>query len=803
MIMLIKRQALRKMPRFARLFAAPQMSTRTQQAALIGALRIPFIFLCLLIPQLALALDAGIYYDRYRNGHGLGLQTSGSTLFGALFTYDADGEPTWYYIQTDNLAAASGTLTRNRRINEQIVSQPVGSFSLNPLATCTDGLARPNAQSLIPFTFTVDGNAQVWCVEPLLPTSSVAASALNGAWFQPATSGWGLLTWYYPGTLGPETFQAIFFNDGAGEPRWAFAQTPFNSLNLALDFSVLRSPCAYCSVGSALPRKIGSAQISLISTQPNVDANRVSIDLRFGSGAPFLRSGSVTLLSQAKLPTAVGSTREGLVQGVVDAQNTQSFRKIPYVSPPLGGLRWRAPQALAARSEVLDARTFGSGCPQPIGQALFTGQPLTQNEDCLQLNIWRPNTPGPHPVMLWIHGGGLVIGSAVDFVSGALVYRGDALARRDVVLVSINYRLGPLGYLSMRDFVGEFPDQPAAGNYGVLDQIAALKWVRDNVAAFGGDPANVTIFGESAGGVSVCALMAAPAARGLFHRAIMQSGNCRNSLPSLVSSLVQGDRVVGFAGCENSADRRACMRALTSAQVLSAGRPTINDGATAVSGETYGVNLDGFALTETPAAAVSAGRGAPVPLMIGVNDDEQTSLTPAASLPATVAGYESAVRTQLGVTLGNLALTRYPASAYATPQRAYQDLLDDVRFTCANRRAAADHAMHGNPVFHYTLSAVLPDPQLVALESFHGLDVVLLFGPRQQALAAERAVSEQMQRAWVEFARRGTPGQSLNFNWPNYSVNDRRSVDFNSPNASLIPDYRGSYCQFWAQYVAL
>ncbi len=222
MIMLIKRQALRKMPRFARLFAAPQMSTRTQQAALIGAMRIPFIFLCLLIPQLALALDAGIYYDRYRNGHGLGLQTSGSTLFGALFTYDADGEPTWYYIQTDNLAAASGTLTRNRRINEQIVSQPVGSFSLNPLATCTDGLARPNAQSLIPFTFTADGNAQVWCVEPLLPTSSVAASALNGAWFQPATSGWGLLTWYYPGTLGPETFQAIFFNDGAGEPRWAF-----------------------------------------------------------------------------------------------------------------------------------------------------------------------------------------------------------------------------------------------------------------------------------------------------------------------------------------------------------------------------------------------------------------------------------------------------------------------------------------------------------------------------------------------------------------------------------------------------
>ena len=143
--------------------------------------------------------------------------------------------------------------------------------------------------------------------------------------------------------------------------------------------------------------------------------------------------------------------------------------------------------------------------------------------------------------MVWIHGGGLVIGSANELISGRLVYDGAAFAREDVVLVSINYRLGPLGYVAMREFAGEAADQPAAGNYGLLDQIAALKWVRDNIAAFAGDPSRVTIFGESAGGVSTCALLAVPAAADLFRGAIMQSGNCLKNVPTLAAAYGQGE----------------------------------------------------------------------------------------------------------------------------------------------------------------------------------------------------------------------------------------------------------------------
>lgn len=191
-----------------------------------------------------------------------------------------------------------------------------------------------------------------------------------------------------------------------------------------------------------------------------------------------------------------------------------------------------------------------------------------------------------------------------------------------------------------------------------------------------------------------------------------------------------------------------------------------------------------------------------MPLLIGVNDDESTTLVPSMTLPATVAGYEAAIRARFPG-IGDAVLARYPASAYPTPQRAYQDLLDDLMFGCAARRAAADHAAFGNAVYHYALTEELPDALLAPLESFHGLDIVLLFGPRPQAQASELVLATRMQRAWLDFAFAREPGSSDSISWPRYRADARASLELNGARSAPLDDYRGAYCAFWNQYVTL
>jgi para-nitrobenzyl esterase len=210
--------------------------------------------------------------------------------------------------------------------------------------------------------------------------------------------------------------------------------------------------------------------------------------------------------------------------------------------------------------------------------------------------------------------------------------------------------------------------------------------------------------------------------------------------------------------------------------------------------------LDGYVLNETPAESIRQGRAARVPLMLGVNDDETTSTIPASSLPSTMSGYEALVRQQNPV-IANLILARYPAANYPTPQRAYQDIADDLRFTCANRRAAQEHAANGNPTYHYVLTDALPDAQLAPLESFHGLDISYLF-ERTNAQAAELDLRRKMQNAWINFARTGEPGLALGYVWPRYA-SARQSAELKSSATTVINDYRASFCEFWANYVSL
>jgi para-nitrobenzyl esterase len=757
-------------------------------------------------------ITQGLWYDRAHNGHGLNLHRLGDQTFGVFHTYALDGRPEWLWVQFSDSATGRGELKRFVKLaNGTLRTERAGEFSFSAVQTCADGLPRAGVAKLVAFRFEQPEGTGNWCLEEIAAEQSKLASmsALEGAWHAPGDIGWSLMSHFFatqsaasPGTLA---FHLLTFHDGAGMPRWAVANASVTGFKQTLEFYTLQGSCFGCPTSQINAAPIGSAELTQRSTQAS-SGNAIRLDVRFDSQSSFVRDVGLELLSQPRATELVRSTQQGLLRGSLQSDESVRFSNVPYVQAPLAQLRWRAPQKALPRSTVSDAITIGPGCLQPAGQALFSAAPVAQSEDCLQLNIWQPAErfgKSGLPVMVWIHGGGLTIGSAVEQIGARLVYDGSAFAKKGVVLVSINYRLGAFGFLSLRGANGEALDHSAAGNYGLLDQIAALTWIKANIAQFGGDPANVTIFGESAGGVSACALMAAPAARDLFARAILQSGNCLRAPFTIEAAFNQGDRVQVNSGCAAEVTepaKLACMRRLSATQLLQASRAGVNLAISPTGLESYGLSLDGFALQESPGSAIASGRAAQVPLLLGVNDDESTSTNPASSLPATQAAFEAQIRAQFP-TISAAVLARYPTQNYPTPQRAYQDLLDDVRFVCANRRAAFDHAKFGQPVFHYALTDFLADPNLAPLESYHGIDIAYLFG-RSSTDAAELNLREKMQNAWINFARSGDPGNALGYVWPRYA-DSRMSAVLNHGALSPLGDYRGTYCEFWAQYVSL
>jgi para-nitrobenzyl esterase len=611
-----------------------------------------------------------------------------------------------------------------------------------------------------------------------------------------------------PGSVS--SFHTLYVYDGAGRPRWAYASTPVPSTDLAPDFQFARGYCRACASAELQTQSAGTAAVKLVTPRNDVDSNRIRFTLNypFGSGGSFVRSDRpLRVLTLAPAPGGVVATREGLAVGTPLAGGQTRFLGIPYVAPPTGALRWRAPQPAAARTRPLTASSFGVACPQvAVSDGIYNSTVGPRQEDCLQLNVWTPQlrSGANRPVMVWIHGGGLVQGSAVETSpDGSPLYDGAELADDGVVLVSINYRLGPLGYMAMREFAGEFPDHPTAGNYGVLDQIAALQWVQANIAEFGGDPARVTIFGESAGGLSTCALMASPLARGLFQRAIIESGGCLRSLIELdsapagaESAYTQGARIMGLAGCTAAADRKACMRNLSWESLIDISAPTVGFGR---SGEKFSQVRDNYSLVEGPGLAIQAGRAASVPLIAGVNNDELTALLPVSARPQTVAAYEQLIR-ETFPTISAQVLQQYPASAYPAPWYAYADVLDDLQFACPNAAFTRNHAAAGNPTWRYVYTHVFANATAV-YGAFHGAELAFVFGPTTGATPAEISLSAQMQRQWTRFASSGDPNGANDPNWPRRLPNDDVAIEFDDVQRGLIQDYRKSYCDFWARFI--
>jgi para-nitrobenzyl esterase len=419
----------------------------------------------------------------------------------------------------------------------------------------------------------------------------------------------------------------------------------------------------------------------------------------------------------------------GAVTGVT-AEGVASFKGIPFAAAPVGAGRWSAPAPVRPWGAPRDATAYGPDCMQnPLPGIQPGSRPMS--EDCLTLNVWTPKPAkgAKLPVMVWIHGGGFVGGSGtLPETDGGL------LAKRDVVIVSFNYRLGRFGFFAHAALGKD-------GNWGLMDQIAALKWVQRNIAAFGGDPAKVTIFGESAGGESVSRLMASPAAKGLFARAIVASGGGRDDWPTLAEAQAKGQAFGTRAGAADA----AALRALPADKVL---------GSLALMSKEEdrysGPMTDGTLVPANADAIFAAGKQARIPYIIGSNDDE---------LGFIPAPFRAMVNGPVEKALGASAAA--VKAAYASEEEANRRLGGDAIFAEPALAFGLSQARAGAPTFLYRFGYVAEAQRKPDLGAVHASDVAFQFGNLPaDATAADRAAAKQLGDYWTNFAKTGDPNGS-------------------------------------------
>jgi para-nitrobenzyl esterase len=449
----------------------------------------------------------------------------------------------------------------------------------------------------------------------------------------------------------------------------------------------------------------------------------------------------------------------------------QVFRGIPYAAPPIGSLRWRPPQPAMPWERLFPAISFGKSCPQPRQFLDMDLGQLGSSEDCLTLNVWTPAWQDGQallPVMVWIHGGAFFFGAGSE-----PLYHGEALARLGVVVVTINYRLGPFGFFASCQLDAESA-HGTSGNYGLLDQIAALQWVQRNISAFGGNPGNVTIFGESAGAFSVSRLMASPLAAGLFHRAIAQSGGPVGDwlpfLPGQISALENirrtWRRVSRELGCDREADVAASMRQRSADELM---RAKPGERGLTRQFNFIGPVIDGWVLPGDPAKAFREGGQVRVPLLIGINDSEG-SLFMRQLPPILPLAYRFLLRRFFGRHARSM-LRFFPASSTGEVRRSLDRLLTLVEFATPARFAARTLAAQGVPSFLYRFTRIAATEMGKKLGAHHGAELPYVFGhldPKQGYGGLDEELSRRMMAAWVAFARSGDPNTPELPAWPRY-----------------------------------
>jgi para-nitrobenzyl esterase len=473
---------------------------------------------------------------------------------------------------------------------------------------------------------------------------------------------------------------------------------------------------------------------TLVLLTPAFAQNRVELD-----------SGTITVLD---LPSGV-----------------YSVRGIPYAQPPVGPLRWCPPQPTQGWKGLRDGTQFAPSCPQPtsgmkIGDA-------GQSEDCLYLNVWSNGLKrGKRPVIVWIHGGGFIMGSGSQSL-----YDGEVFAQNGAVLVTVNYRLGPFGFMA-HPLLSEESPNGVSGNYGLLDVIAALEWVRDNIDTFGGDPANVTIMGESSGAVSVGCLLTSPLAKGLFHRAIMESG-----VPDVKTTLPQAEKQGEKIAEQLRLDEVTLdtLRSVSAKDLLKGANPSVGMFG---KGNQMGPAVDEWLLPAVPMQQIESGLTSPVPVLLGTNANEGTMFYKQLGLD-TPESYRSLVKRLFPVGAEKV-LEYFSVTDQASVAPVASDLFTVSRFTAPARRTARALAKRGYPVWLYQFSRSNAFTQKMNLGATHGSEVPYVFGtlPAKMADDTDRNLSKVMNTAWIEFAGSGKPGGAGPPPWRAYSIDTQDYMDF-------------------------
>ena len=472
----------------------------------------------------------------------------------------------------------------------------------------------------------------------------------------------------------------------------------------------------------------------------------------------------------------------GSVEGVA-AADVVAFKGIPFAAPPVGALRWKAPQPVVPWSGVKKADTFGPSCMQDPSFAALFGAPPAMGEDCLYLNVWTTaKTPGDKlPVMVWIYGGGFAAG-----MTSVPAYDGTKLAQKGVVLVSVAYRLGALGFLAHPELTRE--NGKSSGNYGLRDQIAGLQWVKANIAKFGGDPARVTIFGESAGGMAVSMLAVSPAAKGLFQRAISESGGSLappragnaggSTVPLMKDAETSGQAFLAKLGAH---DIKAA-RALTAAEIQKALGPGLQGGFWPV--------LDGDLLPGDEYLLYQAGKFNDTPILIGTNSDEGNLFV---DTPTTPAQFEAQIRSGYGAR-ADVLLAAYPHANDVQALKSAQDLMRDSTFAWSTWSWALLQSQKGTGKA-YVYYFDRPTPQ-TPNGSTHGAEIGFVFrtlggaggGPAGvvgPVKPEDRAASDLVSSYWVNFARSGDPNGAGLPSWPAFTAQSQQVMHLAAQPAAI------------------
>ena len=499
---------------------------------------------------------------------------------------------------------------------------------------------------------------------------------------------------------------------------------------------------------------------------------------------------------------AIVRVETGWLRGAADEDHV-TFSDVPYAAPPVGERRFAPPAPPEPWAGVRDATSSTIRCPQVVedddGVEIVVG-----DEDCLHVDVTVPRGSGrlrggARPVVVWVHGGNFVDGAAGDYGPARLAAEGD------VVVVTVDYRVGALGFLSSPALDAGYP----SGNYGLEDQAAALRWVERNIGAFGGDPRNVTLAGQSAGSRAVCAHLAAPASEGLFDKVILQSGGCANEAKSKDLADAHGLEVAAEVGCADAADVAGCLRAAPVEEIVTTLEEVGSDLTDRAANDRWGPVVGTPTVPVQPGDAVADGTTAGVPMLIGTNRDEMSAFVgfeyDAVGKTLTAERYEELIGEAFGAD-GAAVLAEYPAAAFPSPALALRAVLGDWGGTvgaCPALRTAQDASRHG-PVFAYEFQE---DSGLVyqgyPLGAFHGWELKYLFDLSMpngypDLTADQQRLARDLRARWAAFAHDGSPNAGGQPWWPPFRSRPQTVVGISTDSFAPTPLAADHHCGFWA-----